>query len=54
LPIVLIFVLRLVNDRDLMGEHTNNLAFNILSYGTTAILVVLTIALLAFSVLGIS
>jgi Mn2+/Fe2+ NRAMP family transporter len=53
LPIVLIFVLRLVNDRDLMGEHTNNLAFNILSYGTTAILVALTIALLVLSVLGI-
>jgi Mn2+/Fe2+ NRAMP family transporter len=53
LPIVLIFVLRLVNERDLMGEHTNNLAFNILSYGTTAILVVLTIALLVLSVLGI-
>jgi Mn2+/Fe2+ NRAMP family transporter len=53
LPIVLIFVLRLVNDRELMGAHTNNLVFNILSYGTTAILVVLTIALLGFSILGI-
>jgi Mn2+/Fe2+ NRAMP family transporter len=53
LPIVLIFVLRLVNDRDLMGEHTNNRIFNILSYGTTAILIVLTIALLVFSILGI-
>jgi NRAMP (natural resistance-associated macrophage protein)-like metal ion transporter len=53
LPIVLIFVLRLVNDRDLMGEHTNNRIFNILSYGTTGILIVLTIALLVFSVLGI-
>jgi NRAMP (natural resistance-associated macrophage protein)-like metal ion transporter len=53
LPIVLIFVLRLVNDRDLMGEHTNNRIFNILSYGTTAVLILLTIALLVFSTLGI-
>jgi NRAMP (natural resistance-associated macrophage protein)-like metal ion transporter len=53
LPIVLIFVLRLVNDHDLMGEHTNNRAFNILSYGTTGILILLTVALLVFSVLGI-
>jgi Mn2+/Fe2+ NRAMP family transporter len=54
LPIVLIFVLRLVNDRELMGHYTNNRAFNILSYGSTAILVLLTIALLVFSILGIS
>lgn len=52
LPIVLIFVLRLVNDRDLMGSHTNSRAFNVLSYATTAILIGLTIALLVFSVLG--
>jgi len=52
LPIVLVFVLRLVNDRDLMGKYTNSRAFNILSYGTTAILVLLTVALLVFSVLG--
>ena len=53
LPIVLVFVLMLVNDRDVMGEHTNNRLFNIISYGTTGILIALTIALLAFSVLGI-
>jgi Mn2+/Fe2+ NRAMP family transporter len=53
LPIVLIFVLKLVNDRELMGEYANNRVFNILSYGTTAILVLLTLALLVFSVLGI-
>jgi len=54
LPIVLIFVLRLVNDRELMGEHRNNLTFNVLSYGTTVILVLLTLALLVFSILGVS
>ncbi len=53
LPIVLIFVLRLVNDRDMMGEHTNNRLFNIISYGTTAILILLTVALLAFSLVGV-
>jgi NRAMP (natural resistance-associated macrophage protein)-like metal ion transporter len=49
LPIVLVFVLRLVNDRDVMGAYTNNRLFNVLSYGTTGILVVLTLALLVFS-----
>jgi Mn2+/Fe2+ NRAMP family transporter len=54
LPIVLIFVLRLVNDRELMGKYTNNTLFNVLSYGTTGILVAITIALLVFSLLGIA
>jgi Mn2+/Fe2+ NRAMP family transporter len=53
LPIVLVFVLRLVNDRELMGDYTNNRVFNVLSYGTTAVLVLLTIALLAFTILGV-
>jgi Mn2+/Fe2+ NRAMP family transporter len=53
LPIVLIFVLKLVNDHELMGGYTNNRVFNVLSYGTTAVLVLLTVALLLFTVLGI-
>ncbi len=52
LPIVLIFVLRLVNDRDLMGTHTNGAVFNVLSYGTTGILILLTVALLVISVVN--
>src|SRR5215472_15273011 len=32
LPVVLVFVLKLVNDRELMGEYTNNRIFNLLSY----------------------
>jgi NRAMP (natural resistance-associated macrophage protein)-like metal ion transporter len=53
LPIVLIFVLRLVNDKDLMGSYTNSRLFNILSYGTTAILIALALALLVFPLLGL-
>jgi Mn2+/Fe2+ NRAMP family transporter len=53
LPIVLIFVLRLVNDSRLMGRYTNDRVFNVLSYGTTAIMVLLTIALLFFTVTGL-
>jgi Mn2+/Fe2+ NRAMP family transporter len=54
LPIVLIFVLRLVNNSDIMGEHTNSPLMNVLSYATTGVLIVLTLALLIFSVLGAS
>jgi Mn2+/Fe2+ NRAMP family transporter len=54
LPIVLIFVLRLVNDRELMGSYTNNLRFwDLLVYGVTAILVLLTIALIVTGVFGV-
>jgi NRAMP (natural resistance-associated macrophage protein)-like metal ion transporter len=52
LPIVLIFVLRLVNNSDIMGEHTNSPLMNVLSYAATGILIVLTAALLIFSVFG--
>jgi len=50
LPIVLVFVLRLVNNRALMGSYTNGRLFNILSFATTGIMIVLTLALLGFSV----
>jgi len=53
LPIVLVFVLRLVNNRELMGEYTNNGLFNVLSYGVTGILILLTLALLVISVVPI-
>jgi Mn2+/Fe2+ NRAMP family transporter len=53
LPIVLVFVLRLVNNANLMGRYTNNRVFNVLSYGTTAVLILLTLALLISSTLGL-
>lgn len=52
LPIVLVFVLRLVNNRHLMGQYTNGRVFNLLSYATTGIMIVLTVALLGFSLFG--
>jgi NRAMP (natural resistance-associated macrophage protein)-like metal ion transporter len=53
LPIVLIFVIMLVNQSDLMGKYTNSRLFNVLSYGTTAILIVMTVALLVLTILGV-
>ncbi|HCP74459.1 MAG TPA: Mn transporter, partial [Ktedonobacter sp.] len=34
LPILLIFIILLINNRRLMGRHVNNLAFNVISWGT--------------------
>ncbi len=43
LPFVLIFMLYLINDRNLMGRYTNGPAFNIIAWLTVVIMVVLTI-----------
>jgi len=45
LPFVLVFMLLLVNDKKLMGEYTNSKLFNVLAWGTTAIMSILTILL---------
>src|ERR1700730_7324718 len=45
LPVVLIFVLLLVNRRDLMGKFTNSWAFNVVAWGASIIMIILTIVL---------
>jgi len=42
LPFVLIFMLLLINKKELMGEYVNKPTFNIIAWGTTAIMVGLT------------
>jgi len=42
LPFVLIFMLLLINKKDLMGEYVNKLTFNIIAWATTGIMIVLT------------
>jgi len=44
LPFVLIFMLLLVNKRELMGEHINGRWFNVIAWATTVIMIALTIA----------
>jgi len=43
LPLVLIFMLMLTNDRELMGEHVNTRGFNIVAWTTVVVMIVLTI-----------
>ncbi len=45
LPVVLIFMLMLVNRRDLMGEHVNTRTFNAVAWVTTIAMIVLTLIL---------
>jgi Mn2+/Fe2+ NRAMP family transporter len=52
LPVVLISMLRLVNSPRLMGAHVNGAAANLIAGATTALLILLTIALLVLTLLG--
>jgi Mn2+/Fe2+ NRAMP family transporter len=43
LPFVLIFMLLLINKKDLMGEYVNTRLFNWIAWATTILMVVLTV-----------
>jgi Mn2+/Fe2+ NRAMP family transporter len=45
LPFVLIFMLLLINKKELMGEYVNKPTFNIIAWATTAIMIGLTVLL---------
>lgn len=46
LPFVLVFMLLLMNDRELMGEHVNSRWYNVVSWFTVAAMAALSVALL--------
>src|SRR5579859_3314880 len=46
LPVVVIFILLLVNRRDLMGEYVNTTTFNVVAWVTAISVIVLTLVLL--------
>jgi len=44
LPFVLIFMLLLINKKELMGEYINSRLFNVIAWATTVVMIVLTVA----------
>lgn len=44
LPFILIFMLRLINNKDLMGEHVNTRSFNVIAWITVVVMIGLTVA----------
>jgi Mn2+/Fe2+ NRAMP family transporter len=52
LPFVLFSVLRLVNNRDVMGEHRNGVAYNAIAWTTTIVVSVLSLIILVNTILG--
>jgi NRAMP (natural resistance-associated macrophage protein)-like metal ion transporter len=45
LPVILIAMLRLINNKGIMGKFTNSRSFNLLAWGTVIILIILAIIL---------
>ncbi len=52
LPVVLVFMVVLVNDKRLMGDHRNGRTANVLAWGAVGLVVVLDAVLLAVSAAG--
>jgi NRAMP (natural resistance-associated macrophage protein)-like metal ion transporter len=42
LPVIMIFMLRLIDKRDLMGEYTNSHGFNLIAWGTVLIVIAMS------------
>ena len=53
LPVVLISILRIVNDREVMGQHVNGRTYNFISWTTVAFVVTLSTIYLVITILGI-
>jgi Mn2+/Fe2+ NRAMP family transporter len=51
LPLILIFMLLLVNDKRIMGKHTNGPVMNVLSWLTVAVLTFLSLAMVFFTLI---
>jgi NRAMP (natural resistance-associated macrophage protein)-like metal ion transporter len=54
LPFLLIFQMGIVNDRRIMGRYVNGRTFNVLAWTTIVVVIGLTVALLAMTVLGVN
>jgi Mn2+/Fe2+ NRAMP family transporter len=52
LPIELFAILRLINNRELMGEHVNGPLFNALAWGIALVVSLLSLAFIVQTVLG--
>ncbi len=52
LPFLLLFMIRIINDRRVMGRHVNGRIHNILAWTTVLVVIALTVALIAMVLLG--
>jgi NRAMP (natural resistance-associated macrophage protein)-like metal ion transporter len=51
LPFILMFMLWLINDKELMGEYVNSRGFNVVAWTTVIIVIALTVLMVVFTLL---
>ena len=51
LPLVLLVMLKLINDPEIMGRYVNSVAFNLVAWGTAAVMIALSLLLLITSLI---
>jgi Mn2+/Fe2+ NRAMP family transporter len=52
LPFVLVFVIMLINDKELMGRYVNSRWYNAVSWGTVGTMIALTVAMIIAQLRG--
>ena len=52
LPVVLVFILLLINRRELMGEHVNTRGYNVLAWTISVALIVITVLVIYVSIVN--
>jgi len=50
--VVVYLMLRITNDRSIMGDHVNSRLFNILAWAGTAVISLMSLAMVVMAVLG--
>ena len=53
LPVLLVFLVLIINDKRTMGTHVNSRLWNVLTWGTIALVAVLTVVMFAMQALGV-
>lgn len=54
LPFVLVFIIKLINNKKIMGDYTNSRAYNIISWTTVTVVAVLTVLFVVASIFPIA
>jgi Mn2+/Fe2+ NRAMP family transporter len=52
LPVVLVCMMLIINDREIMGKHVNGRLYNVVGWGTSGILTILSLWLVGTTLLG--
>lgn len=52
IPVIMVFMLLLVNNKRLMGEYTNSRTFNIIAWGTVVLVTLMTLAWFGMLIFG--